>query len=558
MMARPHRSVAVVRAAVATVALATALAPSAMAGHDAVYAARRAKEVGITGCGLKCCRDEWRTTTCRPLSARDVMMGHLRPFGNQRPSDGHVRVLDYMPKPGEFYRDYVLPRRPVMFRGAQSGSTAVRQWTDEYLREHYGRTHVLIEAKYENRRNDPRRTTLRRFLQSYDRENMYIVTETPAAMYKDVLALNCLMCGSLAVTTEETNLWMSSGGTRSVIHHDADTLINCVVAGRKEWIFADWEHKFDFEMQQPRGQPSSSGSDFSDIDPDRVDLTRFDKVRDIPWQHAVAGPGDCVYLPFRHVHQVRSFGRNIAVTVMFLHPDQSGVPFSEAGCPGNHTELPVTTLDKHDFAWTYPGDGPITMGYMSPWVIRQFIKREFFDDGQRPVATFETVRRAFRDRMCEADPDNEPYGPLSRVEPLRARVKKFLRLIDLRPGGTLTIEVAMKWTRPMLKKIAMLADPPHDTMTEDELGEELGFPLAGTQADGTAAGPRTRLNTEHRLPGDASYPAAAAADGSFDFDRFVHRDQPDEGRPLPVPRDDGGSKQTLYQTQRAHLDNYRV
>jgi hypothetical protein len=41
----------------------------------------------------------------------------------------------------------------------------------------YGSTGVLIEAKYENRSNDPRRTTLGRFLQSYHHENMYIVSE---------------------------------------------------------------------------------------------------------------------------------------------------------------------------------------------------------------------------------------------------------------------------------------------------------------------------------------------------------------------------------------------
>lgn len=138
----------------------------------------------------------------------------LRRFGLQRPPDGPIATLDYVPNPGEFYRDYVLPRRPVMFKGAQakyvlhtlvrrppcpyyspcasiksrrglgldsSGvavvdhefkrtlfrrSVAVRNWTDSYLRDHYGHNQVLIEAKYENRNNDPRRTSLARFLQT--------------------------------------------------------------------------------------------------------------------------------------------------------------------------------------------------------------------------------------------------------------------------------------------------------------------------------------------------------------------------------------------------------
>jgi hypothetical protein len=83
-------------------------------------------------------------------------------------------------------------------------------------------------------------------------------------MYNDVLGLSCLLCGSFAITTEEANLWMSNGGTRSLIHHDADTLINCVIDGRKEWAFVNWERKFDLDMNQRPGEVVTSGSDFSE------------------------------------------------------------------------------------------------------------------------------------------------------------------------------------------------------------------------------------------------------------------------------------------------------
>jgi hypothetical protein len=240
---------------------------------------------------------------------------------------------------------------------------------------------------------------------------------------------------------------------------------------------------------------------------------------------------------------------------MFLHPDQSGVPFNDDGCPQDGALLPATTLDKHDFAWVYPGDGPITMGYMSPWVIRQFIKKVIFDEGTRPIATFEAVLHGFRDVLCEDDPDDRE-GPSSNVEPLKTRVKKFLKLIGLKRGQTVTLDDAMNWTRPMLKKIAMLADPPHDTMREEELEDELGFPVEWSQLDGTESGPSTRLAGDRwRLPGDTDGKGKVF---EADFDRYLGRDHSHEERPLPLPVKRAGSRggDAAANTPRAHLNDF--
>lgn len=44
------------------------------------------------------------------------------------------------------------------------------------------------------------------------------------------------MCGTFKDFLHELNFWMSSGGTRSVIHFDADYNIHCLVAGRKDFV----------------------------------------------------------------------------------------------------------------------------------------------------------------------------------------------------------------------------------------------------------------------------------------------------------------------------------
>jgi len=42
---------------------------------------------------------------------------------------------------------------------------------------------------------------------------------------------------------EESELWMSSGGTASLLHSHADHNLHCVLAGRKDFILIHAQHK---------------------------------------------------------------------------------------------------------------------------------------------------------------------------------------------------------------------------------------------------------------------------------------------------------------------------
>lgn len=56
---------------------------------------------------------------------------------------------------------------------------------------------------------------------------------------------SCLLCGSFLDYVHETNFWMSSGGTRSVVHFDADHNLHCMVAGRKDFIMIEKKYYTD-------------------------------------------------------------------------------------------------------------------------------------------------------------------------------------------------------------------------------------------------------------------------------------------------------------------------
>jgi len=50
-------------------------------------------------------------------------------------------------------------------------------------------------------------------------------------------------------------------------------------------------------------QTKDSGSSFSKIDPNQIDLLEYPTVAKVPWTHATLRPGDCIYIPAGRVLQ---------------------------------------------------------------------------------------------------------------------------------------------------------------------------------------------------------------------------------------------------------------
>ena len=54
------------------------------------------------------------------------------PLGQQSPALP-VPVIQGFLQPTEFFRDYVIPGRPVVFKGAAREFPAFQRWTDDYF-----------------------------------------------------------------------------------------------------------------------------------------------------------------------------------------------------------------------------------------------------------------------------------------------------------------------------------------------------------------------------------------------------------------------------------------
>ena len=177
------------------------------------------------------------------VNHKDLPRGHGEELGRHRDSEGHVNIIDSdkLPSPEQFWDQYASIRKPVVFRGAAKHFPAFQLWTDKYLTENYGELEVKLEAKREKDHvpvgeRGLGRDTIRSFLETYQKKDSYTVSQLPDPLSREVRVLPFLMCGTFSERILEANLWLSSGGTRSMLHKDADNAINCLLNGTKDWI----------------------------------------------------------------------------------------------------------------------------------------------------------------------------------------------------------------------------------------------------------------------------------------------------------------------------------
>merc|ERR1712167_146618 len=149
----------------------------------------------------------------------------------------------------------------------------------------------------------------------------------------------------------------------------------CVYTGRKEWVFIDSKKHIDdvpmWEKNYRKGDPKNSpASDDSLIDGEFVDLLKYRTFANVTFKIVNQQPGDCLWIPAKYLHYVRSYGRNVGASWMIQDKERfdSDVCASE---PATH--LP---LSEHDILWDFPGlrgepeYNKIKMGYPN-WAVER-------------------------------------------------------------------------------------------------------------------------------------------------------------------------------------------
>ncbi|GAB1602999.1 bifunctional peptidase and arginyl-hydroxylase JMJD5-like [Argonauta hians] len=246
--------------------------------------------------------------------------GHLKKFGSGRPSYP-IDEIEGFPDVKTFFSDYVFGSRPLKMKNAARLSPAFSLWTDEYFLslDIDENSTILVETnKKENRSLPVKWMHFQEFVKIYNHSDKYMVQDVPPYLKKDVMIPCCIQCPDLfedGFTT--TVMWFSSGGTKSVIHTDSLDNINCLFRGDKDIVFVDPKYKDKIKL-------STHGS-YSDIDVDRMNYTQNPELAEIEYHHGNMTAGDCLYIPYMWIHQVRSYGSNLAVNVWWDHSKNNAI-----------------------------------------------------------------------------------------------------------------------------------------------------------------------------------------------------------------------------------------
>ncbi|KAI8480454.1 hypothetical protein Bbelb_418250 [Branchiostoma belcheri] len=383
-------------------------------------------------------------------------VGHLLPLGYQREPDGPVKEYTQSLTPTEFWQQHARkPYVPLVYRQAIAKAPAVTNWQrDEYIREKYGDLDVLIEKKIEDRMNPVRlRMPLSEFLDNYHHKQWYVVSLLPDPMRAEMQVPRSLLCGNFKDSILESNLWLSSGGTRSVLHYDADHNIHCLISGRKDFIMIPNKHGDKLGLADKK----KAGSGFTHMDVDKIDLVKNPQVAEVPWTWATLLPGDCIFIPSQYFHQVRSYGRSVAATIMW----DPFAEFNDTGCDKEDIDK-YTALSDVRLQWTYhKGDKVIDMGYMNVEILRKAFLGIMKDKNVEKF-TPELLSLIYEHNFLDEE-EGEELG-----EEDMEHVREVFSYMDKDKKGYVTAEEIEGLDVETLKDVARGVEPAHGPVEDDE------------------------------------------------------------------------------------------
>lgn len=263
----------------------------------------------------------------------------MQELGNSEP----VAELSEPPTWEEFYSEYIRPNKPVVLRGLARHLQAFETWTDEYLLKHWANKKVEVELnKTETRGGRATSMTLEQFMNEMYRDSrkheLYAIVsfDEDQRVKSDVVMPSPTNCKE--ISPQSLTLWLSSGGTTSVLHQDDAENFLMLLDGHKKVMLV---HQDESERMYA---PIAEAVGTSPVHQESVDLVNFPRFGNIPWLKGELGPGDALYIPHTYWHQVNSFGRNVALNMWWGHLEDW-----RWWNPENMSEYDATRFGSKDF-----------------------------------------------------------------------------------------------------------------------------------------------------------------------------------------------------------------
>ncbi|XP_019615833.1 PREDICTED: uncharacterized protein LOC109463450 [Branchiostoma belcheri] len=388
-----------------------------------------------------------------------VPKGHLEIFGSHADATETIDEMFTVPQPQEFFDKFVKPNKPVLLRGAARPSRAYSLWTPEFLIREYGNLTVRLEARHEANHKIPAgetglgRDTVAHFMRNFDTMDAYAISQIPRPMEKDVAVPPCLRCGSIAQGIQETHLFLTAAGGKTMVHRDPYSTFHCLFNGTKDWILVD-PSQSDLLYFAEDSRYEWGG--YSEINVDSVDLLQFPKIRDVRFARITMDKGDCIFVPGGYPHQVRVNGYlNTAVSIWISRLKE----FDNAGCD---QEFDFTPMDQVDVLWRYSGHGDLPQGHMDIHILRRLLLLLADSEGKISVQHFlDNFIKGRHEMGDEFEEDHRmSQEEIKTMDKLYSNMKiEFAKKVDPEGRGYITTDEVKALTREEMKDIMLIIDP---------------------------------------------------------------------------------------------------
>lgn len=224
-------------------------------------------------------------------------------------------------------------RKPVVIRGFSGNWLATEKWRniDDLTRE-FG--HRLIPVEVGSMSSGGMKeelTTLRSFVSTYlspsvAKKNCWSLKDATASEEIAYLAQHPLLdqiqslyndveinpCG---LQPTNVNVWIGTGGTRTPLHFDSyDNLLVQVVGAKYVRLYASSETP---KLYVSQDKSYGLQGNMSQVDCELEDFNAHPLAKSCCYTEVLLLPGDCLFIPARHWHYVRSLSTSISVNYWF-------------------------------------------------------------------------------------------------------------------------------------------------------------------------------------------------------------------------------------------------
>jgi hypothetical protein len=234
-----------------------------------------------------------------------------------------------MPSDEDFRTNFLATRTPAVFEDIASRLPIAKEWSFDYFASRLDTIRVQRPAEdglfhylsFERMPFSQFREALETRNQAYSFESLIDPKEYRKGGDRAQAVHDERLPGFISMDRlYSSNLWIGSGGNRSLLHFDHVNSLLIMVEGTKRFLLfgpEETDKMYPYSVLDFRSIKEGRVLD-SRVNADHIDFERFPRLRDAKGLHGELRPGQALFIPAGTWHYIESSGLNVAVNYFWF------------------------------------------------------------------------------------------------------------------------------------------------------------------------------------------------------------------------------------------------